>query len=108
MIKPLSMDSGSLLGTPVLSCMAPNLIAEADEADDQAFEDDLAAEEAEDAAAGAGRRQNLFDSDDEAEPAQEVQDAGQLASEAGPMQTDSPADDPPATRQMVSLVRSRA
>eukprot|EP00891_Asterochloris_glomerata_P002520 jgi/Astpho2/2520/fgenesh1_pg.00048_%23_37_t len=77
-------------------------IEEADKADDQAFEDDLAAEEAEDAAAGAGRRQNFFDSDDEAEPIQEVQDAARLASEAAPKQTDSPADNPLANGQMDS------
>lgn len=93
---------------PILGCMVPALTAEADKADDQAFEDDLAAEEAEDAAAGAGRRQNFFDSDDEAEPIQEVQDAARLASEAAPKQTDSPADNPLANGQMVSALCSCA
>ena len=104
MIKPVKVDSNMLVGTPVLSCIVPILAAEADAADDQAFEDDLAEEEAEDAAAGTGRRTNLFDSDDEAKPAQEVQDGGRLASEAAPMQIDSPADEPVATGQMVSPV----
>ena len=108
MIKPVKMDWKVLVGTPLLSCMGPVLTAEADAADDQAFEDDLAAEEAGDAAAGAGRRQNIFDSDDEAEPAQEVQDAERLASEAVPMQIDSPTDEPVATGQMVSPVCSCA
>ena len=108
MIQPVKMDWKLLVGTPSPSCKVPILTAEADAADDQAFEDDLAAEEADDAAAGTGRRPNLFDSDDEAEPPQGAQDAGRLASEAAPMQTDSPADDPPATGQMVSLVCSCA